>query len=205
MVGALTGKEKVPGSEVLEVLEFVSVILSSKPPRWPRGPRVVRTLSPQIVGHSQSTRDPKVLTTWASPGGQAPPTPNLQPPHSTPNQSRRITDGHKTPPHDPHQCPYRALSRMKRHSPGPEPVSCATQARTFAREVLLEQPKPNTPNPKLQQTKTQSLAAGPFSLVRTTSEPASCRALARVCNDTCLCDDQWSSALHGETDGGTSG
>ena len=29
MVGALTGKEKVPGSEVLEVLEFVSVILSS--------------------------------------------------------------------------------------------------------------------------------------------------------------------------------
>ena len=133
-------------------------------------------------------------------------TPNPKPPHSTPpNQSRRITDGHKTPPHDPHQCPYRALSRMKRHSPGPEPVSCATQARTFARDVLLEQPNPNTPNPKLQQTKTQSLAAGPFSLVRTTSEPASCRALARVCNDTCLCDDQWSSALHGETDGGTSG
>ena len=97
MVGALTGKEKVPGSEVLEVLEFVSVILSSNLQGGHAAEGRVNPL-PQIVGHSQSTRDPKVLTTWASPGGQAPQTPNLQPPHSTPNQSRRITDGHKTPP-----------------------------------------------------------------------------------------------------------
>ena len=96
MVGALTGKEKVPGSEVLEVLEFVSVILSSNLQGGHAAEGRVNPL-PQIVGHSQSTRDPKVLTTWVVPGGQAPQTPT--PPHSTPpNQSRRITDGHKTPP-----------------------------------------------------------------------------------------------------------